>query len=98
GAEARDDVAARERLEVLALEARARAARGGRVEARVGIDLLLLGRPQDAGGGGELLLGEEAGLSVAHGERGPAVDVAVVVEEEEADVALLRVAVDVDVV
>ena len=61
---------------------------------------MLAGRgvPEDAARVGELLVGEEAGLAAAHGEAERAVDAAVVVEEEEADVALLGVAVDVDVV
>jgi hypothetical protein len=66
-------------------------------------DLLVLGLPQDAGRVGELLGGEEAGLALTHAERRTLVALrvaqhAVVVEEEEAHVALVGVAVDVDLV
>ena len=54
--------------------------------------------PEHARRPGEFLVGEEAGLPVAHGEAGDAIHRAGGVEEEEADGPLLRVAVDADLV
>ena len=56
------------------------------------------GRPQYSSGLGQLLLGEKSCLTVADRDAPPAVDATVVVEKEQADVALLGVAVDVDLV
>jgi hypothetical protein len=67
-------------------------------EARGLDDLLALGRPQHASRLGQLLVGEEAGLTAAHREAELLVHRAVVVEEEEADRALVGVAVDLDLV
>ena len=68
-----------------------------------GDDGLVFGLPEDAGGVGQLLFREEARLATAHAQGGAGVALgvsedAVVVEEEEADVALVGVAIDVDLV
>ena len=71
---------------------------GRRVERAVAAVRLLHGIPEHAGRARELLVGEEAGLSAAHGEAGLAAHPAVVVKEEQPHLALVGVAVDVDVV
>ena len=91
-----EDFAGRNRFQIGALQ------RGARRLRRCGfhraVDGLILGAPEDSARRRQLLVGEEPGLPVAHRHPLDAVDGAVVVEEEQAHVALAGVAIDVDVV
>ena len=71
---------------------------GRRVQARVGPDGLTFGCPQHAGRFVQFLLSEEASLALAHSQRRSAVHSAIIVKEEQADLALAGVAVHMDVV
>ena len=97
-AEAAVDIRIGERADLLLREARTCALDGGRIDAGLGDDFLLLRLPENASGVVELPLREEACLPTANGEHRLIVDVAIVVEEEEADVALAGMAVDMNVV
>src|SRR5438045_3779064 len=98
GAEALPRAALRER----AYRVRAVAAGSAGDHRRVdrGTDWRVLPRrvPDHPGGGGELGVGEEAGLPAAYGQPQLIADVAVVVEEEQPDAVQLGVVVDVDLV
>ena len=69
-----------------------------RVQARLGLNRLALGCPQHARGLVQFFFCEEAGLTLAHSQRRSAVYSAIIVKEEQADLALAGVAVHMDVV
>ncbi len=66
---------------------------GRRIQARVGLEFGGVGVPDDAGRGIQFGIGEETGLAVAYGKGQPIAHVAVVVEKEKPHVALLGIAV-----
>ena len=98
GAETRKEIALGKRADIFSGELPPRTNHRGRVQACVAPDLLARGRPQHAGRLVQLFCGEETRLAMAHGERRAAVDGAVIVKEEQADFALARVAVHMDIV
>jgi hypothetical protein len=69
-----------------------------RVEARVGGDLRRARIPDHAVGVRQFVVGEEAGLSLAHGEEQSVADKTVVMKEEDAHRPMLGVAVEVNLV
>ena len=81
-------------------ERRLRARNGRRVDASIGFECQATGLrcPQDAERIGQFAMGEEAGLCIANRQPWLAVHRAVVFEEEQPDVAVLRVAGDADFV